>query len=152
MISAFFSNGEFLCSLHQGTVNSVVFCDFIKLLKYTWTKLNIDVKSQVVVILDNAPYHKSAATVDWLRHHEIKVEFLPPYSPSLNPVETLFKYIKSGVRKLAIEKQINFNKMSGIEIIKKSCSQITDRARHEAWVLFIKEARNWILIDYSREA
>ena len=147
MISAFFSNGEFLCSLYHNTVDSIVFCDFIKLLKYTLVKLNININSQVVVILDNAPYHKSSKTIDWLRYHEIWTEFLPPYSPILAPVETLFKYIKSGVKKLGVGIQINFNKTSGIEVIKKSWLQITDRARHEAWITFIKEARNCILIE-----
>ena len=38
MISAFCSNGEFLCSCYQSTVDSDVFYDFIKLLIYTLSK------------------------------------------------------------------------------------------------------------------
>ena len=146
MIAAFCSNGSFICSLYHDTVNSDVFCDFIKLLKYSLSKLKIDLQSQTVFILDNASYHRSAQTVEWLRYYQICVEFLPPYCPTLAPVETLFKYIKSGVRKIAAENSINFNKKSGIDIIKSSCSRITDKAWQEAWISFVKEAGNSIKI------
>ena len=57
MISAFCSHREFLCSCYQSTVDSDVFCDFIKLLKYLLSKWNINIKSQVLIVLDNATYH-----------------------------------------------------------------------------------------------
>ena len=78
MISAFLSNSEFLCSLYHSTVDSFVFCDFVKLLKYSLTKLNIDIKTQVVVVLDNASYHRSAQTIEWFKYHGISVEFCHP--------------------------------------------------------------------------
>ena len=144
MISAFCSNGEFLCYLNQNTTNSDVFCDFIKLLKYTFSKLNIDATSQAVIILDNAPYYQSSQTIEFLRYHKICAEFLPPYCPSLAPVETLFKFIKSGVRRLTKDESINFKKQTGVEIIKQSCTQISKKARQKAWLSFIKEGRNCI--------
>ena len=140
MIAAFCSNGNFICSLYRNTINSEEFCDFIKLLKYSLLKLNIDIRSQVVIVIDNASYHSSAKTIEWLRNQQISVQFLPPYCPTLAPVETLFKFIKSGVRKLSKHKEINFSKPSGVEIIRKSCSQVTDEARHEAWISFVREA------------
>ena len=110
MISALCSNEEFICYLNHNTINRSVFCDFIKLLKYAFSKLNIDIISQTVLILDNALYYRSSQTVELLRHHEIWVEFLPPYCPSLAPVEALSKFIKSGVRRLTINKSVNFKK------------------------------------------
>ena len=59
MISVFCSNGELISYLNHNTINSSVFCDFIKLLKYAFSKLNIDITSQAVLILDNALYHQS---------------------------------------------------------------------------------------------
>ena len=103
MISAFLSNNEFLCSLYYSTVDSFVFCDFVKLLKYSLTKLNVDIKTQVIVVLDNASYHRSAQTAEWFKHNEISVEFLPPYWPNLAPVETLLKFIKSRVKNSELE-------------------------------------------------
>ena len=44
----------------------------------------------LVLVLDNASWHKSKA-LDW---GNIRPLFLPPYSPDMNPIERLWKYIK----------------------------------------------------------
>ena len=108
MISAFLSNSKFLCTLYHSTVDSFVFCDFVKLLKYSLTKLNIGIKTQVVIVLDNASYHRSAQTIEWFKHHGISVEFLPPYWPNLAHVKILFKFIKSRVKKIVSWKVCEF--------------------------------------------
>lgn len=47
----------------------------------------------MVLILDNARYHHARALADWLqlRHDRLRLEFLPPYSPELNPIERVWK-------------------------------------------------------------
>ena len=52
-----------------------------------------------VFILDNAPWHKSSCIKNYLEGlgKNIKVEFLPPYSPELNPTETCWKIIRGNV-------------------------------------------------------
>ena len=91
-------------SIYSSTVNRTVFCDFVKLLEYSLAKINIDIKTEVVIVLDNASYHWSSKTIEWLRHHAISVEFLPPYCPNLALVETLFKFIKSRFKKVVNRK------------------------------------------------
>lgn len=51
----------------------------------------------VVVVLDNAPYHKSAAALAALSLFEHRVWFfwLPPYCSSLNLIERFWGYLKS---------------------------------------------------------
>jgi transposase len=44
----------------------------------------------VYLILDNAIWHKAKA----LKWHHIQPKYLPPYSPDLNVIETLWLYIK----------------------------------------------------------
>lgn len=46
---------------------------------------------RVLLVLDNASWHKSAA-LDW---HHIEPVYLPPYSPDLNPIERLWQHLKS---------------------------------------------------------
>lgn len=48
---------------------------------------------RLVVILDNARYHHADLLKPFLRKHrkELKLEFLPPYSPELNPIERVWK-------------------------------------------------------------
>ena len=43
--------------------------------------------------MDNARWHHARALRPWLRRHHrvIRLEFLPPYSPDLNPVERVWK-------------------------------------------------------------
>ena len=50
----------------------------------------------VVVVLDNASYHKSYAVREWWRAHADQFQpfFLPAYSPQLNLIERLWRYLK----------------------------------------------------------
>ena len=48
--------------------------------------------SNIKLIMDQAGWHKSQG----LRVPDnIQIEFLPPYSPELNPVERLWKWLKT---------------------------------------------------------
>jgi transposase len=50
----------------------------------------------VVVVLDNASYHTSYAVREWWRAHADQFQpfFLPAYSPQLNLIERLWRYLK----------------------------------------------------------
>jgi putative transposase len=58
-------------------------------------------KKKYIFILDNAGFHKTQPVLNLLEEysHFIKVEFLPPYSPELNPIETNWKVTKNAVTK-----------------------------------------------------
>lgn len=45
------------------------------------------------IILDNSRYHHAILLQPWLEKHqeEIQLDFLPPYSPKLNPIERVWK-------------------------------------------------------------
>jgi transposase len=47
----------------------------------------------MMVILDNATWHKSQAPQPWLEAHEkaLRLDFLPPYSPERNAIERVWK-------------------------------------------------------------
>lgn len=51
-----------------------------------------DSKKQIVLVLDNASWHKQPK-INW---HHFKPLFLPPYSPDLNPIEQLWRCLKEG--------------------------------------------------------
>ena len=50
-------------------------------------------------IVDRHPVHRSHAVQEWLQEHRDKIEmqFLPSYSPQLNPAEYLNGDVKQGV-------------------------------------------------------
>ena len=45
------------------------------------------------LVLDNAPIHKSHLCSSWFATQPVKVHFIPPHSPDLNPIETLFSLV-----------------------------------------------------------
>lgn len=76
-------NGVFL---EQKTINSG---SIIKLLK----KLQIkQPKGKIYLVLDNASYHHSKLVRNYVKQkRRVKLIFLPPYSPNLNPIERLWR-------------------------------------------------------------
>lgn len=54
-------------------------------------------KRIVHVFCDNARYYKNKKIKRYLKGSKIKLHFLPPYSPNLNPIERLWKWMKQRV-------------------------------------------------------
>ena len=73
------------------TKNSVAFIDFLEelLVKNYPT-------GRVVLVMDNASYHKSASALAALSLFEHRVMFvwLPPYCSDLNPIERFWRHLK----------------------------------------------------------
>ena len=51
-----------------------------------------------IVVLDNLGAHKHAAAIELIRGAGATVEYLPPYSPDLNPIEKMWSKIKEFLR------------------------------------------------------
>ena len=67
---------------------------FIQFLEYLLVQCFPDEK--VILVLDNASYHKSKATLAALSLFEprVRVVWLPKYSPDLNPIERFWRHLK----------------------------------------------------------
>jgi len=75
-----------LFSLIVPHVDTEVFQVFVnELAEYTKQS-----SKQIVLVLDNASWHKSAS-IKW---HHIKPKYLPPYSPDFNPIEIVWLCLK----------------------------------------------------------
>ena len=72
----------------DGRIDSEVVNLFLKHLseKYKYEKL--------LLILDNASYHKNQGSKKYPLPENISLMFLPPYSPDLNPQENVWKVVK----------------------------------------------------------
>ena len=55
----------------------------------------------MVLIIDNASFHKSKKVVDLIEAVGCKIIFLPPYSPDFNPIEHHWAAVKNAIRKAA---------------------------------------------------
>ena len=76
--------------------NSLTFRHFLRTFIKTLSR-----KKKYVFILDNAGFHKTQTVRNLLGEYSsfISVEYLPPYSPELNPIETNWKVTKNNVTK-----------------------------------------------------
>ena len=50
------------------------------------------------MIWGNAAYHRNQEVKKWAKELGIKIHYLPPYSPNLNPVERVWKLMHESVR------------------------------------------------------
>ena len=58
-------------------------------------------KPGMVVVIDNARFHKSKRVIELIESVQCKVLFLPPYSPDFNPIEHHWAAIKNAIRRAA---------------------------------------------------
>ena len=88
MISAVSSAGEMRFMTIKGRMNGEVFILFLK-------KLILDVKCPVYLIVDGHPIHKSKKVKEFVNSTEgiLKLFYLPPYSPDLNPDELVWNHL-----------------------------------------------------------
>jgi transposase len=89
MVSAINNSGNSRFMLFFGKMNSKKFIVFLR-------KLIKNQCHKIVLIIDNASYHKSALVKGFAAKHTDKLElvFLPPYCPELNPDEYLNNALK----------------------------------------------------------
>ena len=73
-------------------VNGSSMCDLLRAIRLKHPKAK-----KIHLILDNTPYNKSNQVRDLARELKIKILYLPAYSPNLNPIERLWKFVKKNV-------------------------------------------------------
>ncbi len=87
-------NGDTAYTTYSGGTTGDVFVDYLEnILIPTLHKGDI-------VIMDNLRSHHVKKVAEVLEKAEVKLLYLPPYSPDLNPIEKMWSKIKSILRKL----------------------------------------------------
>ena len=82
----------------EGTGTSQIFIHFLNNVLNKRKKLNLDKTRPLVIVLDNASIHKTKEAIKFIIDSKIPMITIPPYEPSLNPVEKLIFSIKSKLR------------------------------------------------------
>ncbi len=82
-------DGRFWSCRETGKFNALTFWEFIKQLR----QVSRTRGRRVVVIADNARYHHARLHKPWREEHapSFELDYLPPYSPELNPIERVWK-------------------------------------------------------------
>ena len=68
-------------------------------------------KRRIILILDNFPAHHAKKVLRKARNLRIRLAFLPPYSPDLNPIEFIWKSIRRIVSEEAINSERDLKKV-----------------------------------------
>lgn len=92
LIGAFeLGSGLFHGVLTSFRVNAMRFRQFICSMK---RRLGTD---KILLICDNARFHKAKWLTEWVetQHQWLRLEFLPAYSPDFNPIERLWRWMKT---------------------------------------------------------
>ena len=92
MISALTNQGKLRFMLYLETMTTVLLIMFLQ-------RLMNEAGHKIYVIMDNLRVHHSKKFVEWLKKNKdrIKVYYLPPYSPELNPDEYLNGNLKKDI-------------------------------------------------------
>jgi len=82
-------DGKLVFQREEGKFNAVTCHAFLKHLRQSSSRSG----RRAIVIIDNARYHHAKLHADWRSQQapEFTLDFLPPYSPDLNPIERLWK-------------------------------------------------------------
>ena len=82
-------DGKFFFHRETDKFNGATFFAFLKALY----RVSANGTRRVVVITDNARYHHAKMHRSWREKHldKFALDYLPPYSPDLNPIERVWK-------------------------------------------------------------
>lgn len=75
----------------DATVNAELMCDLLRKIAA------LGLKGPIRLVLDNARYQHCALVMDLAKSLNIQLLFLPSYSPNLNLIERLWKFVKKKV-------------------------------------------------------
>ena len=92
VLGAVRNNDGYLVTALSDTFDAATFLSFLKqILRHQRQGM------VTVVVLDNARYHHARLLTTWLEEHKtlIRLDFLPPYSPELNPIERVWKLTRT---------------------------------------------------------
>lgn len=74
------------------TINAESIVDFMEKIRFHYDKKTVH------LILDQSGYHRAGLVAEKAAEFNIKLHFLPPYSPNLNPIERLWKVMNEHAR------------------------------------------------------
>ena len=125
IILAILSNWNWFLLVTDVTIDSSIFCHFMKKLEYWVFNSSIFGYEKALWIMDNWPSHKSKLTYKVLMSTDFKIHFLPAYSPDLAPVEVCFAYLKRKLWSLSKGKIVKLTNKSEQTVILQAMKTIS---------------------------
>jgi transposase len=97
-ISSVTNQGKMRFMIYEGTFTAEIFIKFLS------QSIKAARGRKIIMIVDNLRVHHSKAVAEWLQGREkhLELEYLPAYSPELNPDEYLNNDVKANVHRRAM--------------------------------------------------
>ena len=89
------ADGIQLHEVREGAFTATEFVVFLQSLAARFQEIS---SGEVCIIMDNARIHHAEIVREFLVESGIRHDFLPPYSPDLNPIENVFGVTKKRFR------------------------------------------------------
>ena len=102
LIAAISQHEVVASQLIEGGVDSTVFENFIQHMLFKIRNDPAFAHRNVILLLDNARIHHHSNVLETARAMKVNVVFNAEFSPWLNPVESLFGYLKRKVREVEV--------------------------------------------------
>lgn len=96
ILPAYAQDRVVLSRVFQGSTNASLFKDFIEELLHHYGRWP---EPKSVLVMDNAAFHHSERIEQMCSQIGVKLVYLPPYSPDLNPIEELFSELKAFIKR-----------------------------------------------------
>lgn len=96
ILPAYSQDGIILSRIFRGSTDASLFEDFIEELLQHCGKWP---EPRSVLVMDNASFHHSDRIEQLCSDAGVKLMYLPPYSPDLNPIEEFFSELKAFIRR-----------------------------------------------------
>lgn len=129
LLSAVSAQGEFRFMIVKGSVGANVFIEFLKRLIHNADRM-------IFLIVDNHPAHKAKIVTQFLESvtDRLRLFFLPPYSPELNPDERVWNDLKNngiGRRRIGSPRQLYAAVLSHLRSIQKLPQRVRSYFQNE---------------------
>jgi transposase len=95
ILPAYAQDGIILARVFQGSTDTTIFEDFIEQLLQHCGKWP---EPKSVLIMDNASFHHTDRIEQMCSEAGVKLMYLPPYSPDLNPIKEMFAELKDFIK------------------------------------------------------
>jgi DDE superfamily endonuclease len=96
ILPAYTQDGVLLSCVFQETTDNAAFKDFIEQLLQHCKPYP---EPNSVLVMDNASFHRTKRIEQICAKANVKLLYLPPYSPNLNPIEEFFAELKAFIKK-----------------------------------------------------